>query len=112
MQIITDGAQPNTANFVGGYAQGVVGQWLAARFPTLEINNWFGLAGPAAMPAEVVSDLADMFAAVVRDPQTAERMLQRGLLPLSESGPVFAERIRRDRERWRQVVAVNNIRGD
>jgi tripartite-type tricarboxylate transporter receptor subunit TctC len=85
---------------------------LAARFPTLEINNWFGLAGPAAMPAEVVSDLADMFAAVVRDPQTAERMLQRGLLPLSESGPVFAERIRRDRERWRQVVAVNNIRGD
>jgi ABC-2 type transport system permease protein len=34
VQIITDGAQPNTANFVGGYAQGVVGQWLAARFPT------------------------------------------------------------------------------
>lgn len=85
---------------------------LAARFPTLEINNWFGLAGPAGMPAEVVSGLAEIFEAVTRDPQTAERLLQRGLLPLGESGPVFAERIRRDRERWRQVVAANNIRGD
>ena len=30
-QVITDGSQPNTASFVGGYAQGVVVQWLAAR---------------------------------------------------------------------------------
>ncbi len=31
VQIITDGAQPNTANFVAGYAQGVVQSWLAPR---------------------------------------------------------------------------------
>jgi ABC-2 type transport system permease protein len=31
VQIITDGTQPNTANFVGAYAEGVVLNWLAER---------------------------------------------------------------------------------
>ena len=31
VQIITDGTQPNTASFVGGYAEGVVNNWLASR---------------------------------------------------------------------------------
>jgi ABC-2 type transport system permease protein len=47
VQVITDGSQPNTANFVGGYAQGVVGNWLAGRGRTpqnpvaLEPRVWF-----------------------------------------------------------------------
>ena len=31
VQVVTDGSQPNTANFVAGYAQGVVAAWLASR---------------------------------------------------------------------------------
>jgi ABC-2 type transport system permease protein len=31
VQIITDATQPNTANFVSGYAEGVVANWLAGR---------------------------------------------------------------------------------
>ena len=31
IQVITDGSQPNTAQFVSGYAQGVVESWFAAR---------------------------------------------------------------------------------
>jgi len=30
VQIITDGTQPNTANFVGAYAEGVIGNWAAS----------------------------------------------------------------------------------
>ena len=47
VQIITDGAQPNTANFVANYAQGVIKIWQSARFPatgsalTLEPRFWF-----------------------------------------------------------------------
>lgn len=85
---------------------------LAARFPALEINNWFGLAGPAGLPVEVREGLADIFLAAVRDPQTSRTLLERGLLPLGESGAAFEERIRRDRARWRQVAQTNNIRGD
>jgi ABC-2 type transport system permease protein len=31
VQVLTDGSQPNTANFVSGYARGVVATWLADR---------------------------------------------------------------------------------
>lgn len=31
VQIVTDGSQPNTANFVAGYAEGVVADWLGSR---------------------------------------------------------------------------------
>ncbi|HVS24111.1 MAG TPA: ABC transporter permease [Gammaproteobacteria bacterium] len=50
VQIVTDGTEPNTASFVGGYAQGVVANWLASRSggsqpkkagPTLEPRFWF-----------------------------------------------------------------------
>jgi len=30
VQVVTDGSQPNTANFVAGYAEGVVSNWLAS----------------------------------------------------------------------------------
>lgn len=32
VQVVTDGSQPNTANFVAGYSQGVVENWLRGRF--------------------------------------------------------------------------------
>jgi ABC-2 type transport system permease protein len=47
VQILTDGSQPNTANFVASYSQGVVNAWLAGRpgaLPpaiTLEPRFWF-----------------------------------------------------------------------
>jgi ABC-2 type transport system permease protein len=47
VQILTDGSQPNTANFVSSYSQGVVNAWLAGRpgaLPpaiTLEPRFWF-----------------------------------------------------------------------
>lgn len=85
---------------------------LAARFPTLEINNWFGLAGPAGLPADIRDGLTELFTAVVADPQTARTLLERGLIPLGEGGDAFTQRIQRDRARWRQVVEANAIRGD
>lgn len=46
IQIITDGSQPNTANFVAGYAEGTLATWMNARRPTaprivLEDRVWF-----------------------------------------------------------------------
>ena len=85
---------------------------LALRMPTMEINNWFGLAGPAGLPAPIRDGLSELFAAVVNDPQTSRTLLQRGLLPLGEAGATFEQRIQRDRARWRDVVRANNIRVD
>jgi tripartite-type tricarboxylate transporter receptor subunit TctC len=85
---------------------------LAALIPAMEINNWFGLAGPANLPADVRDGLGRMFSAVVSDAQTSKILIDRGLLPLGEFGPAFGQRILRDRARWKEVVQANNIRGD
>lgn len=85
---------------------------LAQRFPRLEFNNWFGLAGPPNMPADVVESLAALFAAALREPQTAQALAERGLEPVIVSGPAFAEQIRRDRARWEEVAKSSNIRLD
>jgi len=85
---------------------------LAGRFPTLEINNWFGMVGPAGLPADIRDGLVEIFQATLRDAQTARTLMERGLIPIGEAGDAFAQRIQRDRARWRQVVANNNIRGD
>lgn len=85
---------------------------LAGRIPAMEINNWFGVAGPAGMPADVREGLGELFNAVVNDPQTAKILTERGLLPLGEAGDAFGQRILRDRARWKDVVQANNIRGD
>jgi tripartite-type tricarboxylate transporter receptor subunit TctC len=85
---------------------------LAARIPQLEITNWFGLVGPAGLPAEIRQALAGIFDTVLREEQTAATLRRRGLEPLPEADPAFEARIRRDRERWRQVIEANAIRGD
>jgi ABC-2 type transport system permease protein len=47
IQIIADGSQPNTSNFVTGYANGVLATWLRDRYPdlappiALEPRYWF-----------------------------------------------------------------------
>ena len=45
IQIVTDGSNPSTANFVSAYAQGVHGNWLAAQQQEM---------GPASMPGSNV----------------------------------------------------------
>ncbi|MES2711772.1 MAG: tripartite tricarboxylate transporter substrate binding protein [Pseudomonadota bacterium] len=85
---------------------------LAARYPSLEINNWFGVAGPANLPEDIRAGLAELFAQALADPQTTRTLRERGLEPMGESGAPFLARIRRDRERWRAVAIAGNIRSD
>jgi tripartite-type tricarboxylate transporter receptor subunit TctC len=83
---------------------------LALRFAQLDFKNWFGLAGPPNMPADVSEGVAAMFAAGLREQQTVQALAARGLEPLIVSGPAFAEQIQRDRARWRTVAQNSNIR--
>lgn len=85
---------------------------LTRDFPALEINNWFGLFGPAGLPAPIAAATAALFTEALADPATAQVLAQRGLDPLPEIGPAFAARIRADRERWGAVARAANIRAD
>ena len=85
---------------------------LTRDLPALDINNWFGLAAPAALPAEIADALARLFMGAMADPTTAPLLAGRGMEAIPEDAAAFAARIRRDRERWARVVAAGNIRAD
>ncbi len=85
---------------------------LTRDYPALDIANWFGLTGPKALPADIAAALGQMFTDAMNDPATVAAMAPRGLEPIREVGPAFAERIRRDRERWGAVVRAANIRAN
>jgi len=85
---------------------------LTKSMPTVEINNWFGLVGPAAMPKDIQAGLSKLFLDAINDPATAPIMASRGLVPIPQDGPAFRAQILKDRERWAKVVKQGNIRAD
>lgn len=85
---------------------------LTADYPALDMNNWFGLIGPAGMPPELVDQLGHLFTDALADPATHPILAARGMDAIPEVGPAFAARIRRDRERWARVAAQAHIRAD
>jgi tripartite-type tricarboxylate transporter receptor subunit TctC len=85
---------------------------LTRDIPTLDINNWFGLVGPAGLPADIVASLAKLFLDAVGDPASAPLLASRGLVAVPQDGPAFKAAIMKDRERWAKVVKQGNIKAE
>jgi tripartite-type tricarboxylate transporter receptor subunit TctC len=85
---------------------------LTKDIPTLDINNWFGLVGPAGLPADIASGLAKLFLDAINDPATEPLLAARGLVAVPQDGPAFKATILKDRERWAKVVKQGNIRAE
>lgn len=80
--------------------------------PTLEINNWFGVVGPAGLPPDIVAGLGKMFLNALADPASKAAMDARGLVALPQDSAAFKANILRDRERWAKVVQQSNIKAE
>jgi tripartite-type tricarboxylate transporter receptor subunit TctC len=80
--------------------------------PTLEINNWFGLVGPAGLPPDIAAALGKLFLDAVNDPATKPLLDSRGLVAVPQDGPGFKAQIMKDRERWAAVVKAGNIKAE
>ena len=78
----------------------------------MEINNWFGLVGPAALPPEIAQSLAKLFLDAINDPKTKPLLDSRGLVAVPQDGSAFKAQIMKDRERWAAVVKAGNIRAE
>lgn len=85
---------------------------LTKDIPTLDINNWFGLVGPAGLPPDIANSLAKLFLDAINDPVTEPLLAARGLVAVPQDGPAFKATVMRDRERWAKVVKQGNIRAE
>ena len=75
-----------------------------------EVAAWFGLLAPANTPRPVVEALQGHVAAVLREPEVRDRLLELGATPAGDTPDEFRRRIAAEIEKWRAVARAGNIR--
>lgn len=77
-----------------------------------DVTGWYGLIGPAKLPADVVNKLVSAQQAVGKDPGFQQKMTQVGY-DLDVTGPKpLEERIGKELALWTKVVKTANIQAD
>lgn len=79
-------------------------------YPGFEVNGWYGLLGPAKMPAALVSLLNAELQKVLASADTQTRFAANGMEPAGGSATAFADRIRHEISKWAQVVRAAGIK--
>ncbi len=77
--------------------------------PNYEADTWFGLVGPANLPAEVVKKLYDAVLQTLKDPDTLKKLDDNGALPIGSSPAEFKAQIQREIAKWKRVVDTKKI---
>ena len=81
-------------------------------FKGFDAQQWYGVVGPAGMPASLVKTLNDSLAAVLAAPDLREKLSVEAVEPTPMSPEQFAAFMRADIARWTQVARARNIQLD
>jgi tripartite-type tricarboxylate transporter receptor subunit TctC len=82
---------------------------VAETLPGYEISTWYGLAGPAKLPREIVTRLNAEIQAIVKQPDVAKRLQELDAEVSSGSPEQFAAFWKREIEKYRKLIADAKI---
>ena len=77
-----------------------------------DAQQWYGVVGPAGLPAAVVRQLNDTLATVLAAPDLREKLSIEAVEPNPMSAEKFGEFMRADIARWVQLAKARNIQLD
>jgi tripartite-type tricarboxylate transporter receptor subunit TctC len=77
---------------------------VAETLPGFEVVTWYGIAGPAKLPRDVVTRLNQEIVAIIALPDVQKRFSEQGLEPQSSTPQEFLDFMRRETEKWRKVA--------
>ena len=80
-----------------------------AGMPGLDIQSWWGLWGPKALPPEIIGRIGEVLRTGMFEADVRQRVGTLGIEPLAEVGPDFAAFIRRDFERSEALLRLANF---
>ncbi|HEY0337849.1 MAG TPA: tripartite tricarboxylate transporter substrate binding protein [Burkholderiales bacterium] len=80
--------------------------------PGYEIQTWWGILAPAAVPASIVTKLNTEITAVIRQPDSAQRLEAEGAEALPMSSAEFGRLIIAELDKWARVAREANIRAE
>ena len=83
-----------------------------AGFRDVDLDTWFGVAGPVGMPDALVQRMQIEIEKSVRSPDVVAKMADQGVQAVSSSSAAFGALIARDIERLRALVKELGAKGD
>ena len=81
-------------------------------FKGFDAQQWYGVVGPAGMPAAVIKQLNDALAIVLAAPDLREKLSIEAVEPNPMSPEKFGDFMRADIARWTQLAKARNIQLD
>jgi len=76
----------------------------------MNISNWFGMLGPAAMPAEIAARMNREVNAALKAPEVIERLTRAGAEPVGGTPDAFKSIIRTEYDNWKALIARAGIK--
>jgi tripartite-type tricarboxylate transporter receptor subunit TctC len=80
--------------------------------PGYEADAFQGMVAPAGVPREIVRQLADDIAAIVRLPDIRERIIADGAEPIGSTPEAFSVFLKKEMLKWGKVVKESGARPD
>jgi tripartite-type tricarboxylate transporter receptor subunit TctC len=77
---------------------------VAEALPGFEVVGWYGVIGPAGMPAPIVARLNDELTKILGSPDVRERILADGSEPASGTPESFRQFMQADLAKWAKLV--------
>ena len=83
-----------------------------AGYPGYEVSGWLGIVAPRGTPAPIVARLNAALNGIVRQPDTAARLVGQGAEVVTGTPEEFGAFIRAEIERWAKVAAETGMRAE
>jgi tripartite-type tricarboxylate transporter receptor subunit TctC len=83
---------------------------IAEVLPGYESSAWFGLFGPARLPADVARRLGDAARQALQQPDMRKRLETEGAIPVGNSPEQFAAFVQSEIPRWAKVVKFSGAK--
>lgn len=84
----------------------------AANLPGYEATSWFGVVGPANMPADILNKDSAVLMAAINSASVKEKYLAMGAQPVGNTPAQFSAFIKSEITKWTKVVKESGARVD
>lgn len=81
-------------------------------FKGFDALQWYGVVGPAGIPAPIVKQLNSTLESVLKAPDLSERLAAEAVDPMPMSAEQFGEFVRNEVARWTKLARERNIQLD
>jgi tripartite-type tricarboxylate transporter receptor subunit TctC len=85
---------------------------MAETVPGYDTEVWWGLLGPAGMPADLVEKLAHDFVAALNTDQVKARLTKLGASPIGSTPQQFDQKIHTDYEKWGPIIKAAGMKAE